>query len=195
MSRPRNTRERILDAARDLLRERGPRAVTVAAVAKQVGVTSPALYKHFSSRRAIVDLLRAEAFARFGAALARPTRRRKPIERLLEVGRRYVTFGLEHPNSYRLLFMSAEEFPPTERELKEPDDAGLQLLMGHIAACQADGALTGEADTFELAVACWAACHGLVSLFLTNGGDARFSRDDYEALCSRALRALLTLAQ
>lgn len=50
-------RDEILTAARSLLRDGGPEAVTLAAVAAELGMTKPALYHYFASKEALVRSL------------------------------------------------------------------------------------------------------------------------------------------
>lgn len=64
MPRPKQTeeqiaamRERILDAALDLLSEQGPEALSIRAIAKQVGVSHMALYTYFENRAALITAL------------------------------------------------------------------------------------------------------------------------------------------
>lgn len=54
---PKLSREAVLDAARSL----PPHEVTLAAVGSRLGVTSPALYRYFPDRAAILEALAAEA--------------------------------------------------------------------------------------------------------------------------------------
>jgi AcrR family transcriptional regulator len=73
-----DTRERIVDAARDLFARRGLEGATIAAIAEHAGVATPTVYATFGSKREIMAALlaRAEAeadrpawFERIGAEL------------------------------------------------------------------------------------------------------------------------------
>jgi TetR/AcrR family transcriptional regulator len=57
-------REEILDAAARLLTREGVAALTIATIAKEVGVTSGALFRHFETRDAILTALAQRAAAR-----------------------------------------------------------------------------------------------------------------------------------
>ena len=86
----------ILAGATELLERSGSEeAVTLRAVARQVGISAPSIYTHFADREAIVEAIVDSAFADFNAAinsaveagsgpLARPTSR---VRRLPEVRR------------------------------------------------------------------------------------------------------------
>jgi AcrR family transcriptional regulator len=60
-----STRDRILDAAESLFARQGFQATTVKQVAERVGVQGPALYKHFSSKRALYEEVLERLFAPF----------------------------------------------------------------------------------------------------------------------------------
>ena len=55
-------RERLVDAARELLVEGGPNAIVVREVARRLGVTAPALYKHVQGRDDLLTLLIAACY-------------------------------------------------------------------------------------------------------------------------------------
>lgn len=59
------TRDLILDAAESLFARQGYSATTIKQVAEQVGVQGPALYKHFSSKRALFEEVLERLFTPF----------------------------------------------------------------------------------------------------------------------------------
>lgn len=56
VARPSDTKQRILDAARELFAQKGVQKTSLQEIADQLGITKPALYYHFASRE---DLVRA----------------------------------------------------------------------------------------------------------------------------------------
>ncbi len=72
MARPAKfSTDQILDAASDLLVHRGPGALTVTAVAEQLGAPSGSIYHRFSSRDVLVASLWLRAVERFHDAIDR----------------------------------------------------------------------------------------------------------------------------
>jgi TetR/AcrR family transcriptional regulator len=67
---PTKTRDLILDAAESLFASQGYPATTVKQVAAKVGVQGPALYKHFTSKRALFEEVLERLFSPFTALLA-----------------------------------------------------------------------------------------------------------------------------
>jgi AcrR family transcriptional regulator len=80
------TRQRLLDEAMRLFRERGYAATSLEQIAEAADVTKGAIYGHFSSKEdLLLSAIEAEPTADFGAAL---TDRSRPLrERLAEFGR------------------------------------------------------------------------------------------------------------
>jgi len=60
-----STQQRIMDQALALFAQRGFDAVTVADIAKAVGIKAPSLYKHFASKQAIFDAILTEMENRY----------------------------------------------------------------------------------------------------------------------------------
>ena len=88
--------ERILKAAQKLWRTRGERGLTLRAVAREAGTTTPTVYKRFRNKQAILNTLAVRIRAELNEYLFR-------AEALEDVGRRYLEFVEQHPYEYRLL--------------------------------------------------------------------------------------------
>ena len=66
------TRQRILEAARALMAERGPESLTVSAVAHAAGINRTTAYQHFRTRDELVAAVTAEVIQEIGARIAEP---------------------------------------------------------------------------------------------------------------------------
>src|SRR5260370_22732837 len=91
--------ERILKAAQRLWRVSGERGLTLRAVAREAGSTTPTVYKRFRNKQAILTPLAVRIRAQLNEHLFGA----KSIE---DVGRRYLQFAEQHPNEYQLLMHS-----------------------------------------------------------------------------------------
>jgi AcrR family transcriptional regulator len=152
----------IVAAAERLLRTQPVEALSLRAVAREVGVTAPALYLHFADRRELVWAVLAHQYGELTAATSAATARyQHPGDRLRAWCVAYCRFGLEQPGHYRAMFESwnAERVDLPLVEL--PGYALLQSLLTAITAC---GTPTDNVD--ELGTLVWAGLHGLVSLRL-----------------------------
>ena len=100
------TERRILKAAARLWRTRGERGLTLRAVAREAGTSTPTVYKRFRDKQALRLALAREFFAQLlEECLSSAT--------LEEAYRRYLRYAEEHPNEYRLLWdLWTEVFRP-----------------------------------------------------------------------------------
>ena len=101
-------RDDILGAACDLLVTGGLDGLSMRKLAKQLGVTAPALYRHYESKETVLVDVVGEAFKVFAQYLHRALEGRTPVERFRLTGRSYLAFALEHPQYYALLHAAHE---------------------------------------------------------------------------------------
>lgn len=182
-------RGEILDAAERLIVRAGDAgAVSIRAIAAAVGVTPPAIYLHFPDKDALVFAVCERRFEQFDATLeAAGATTDDPVESLRRRGRAYVEFGLEHPEAYRVLFMTANG------AASPPDSAGaraFQHLVDSVQRALDSGALR-PVDPLVASMGIWAAVHGLVALLIA---DPDVPMPDHEELldhiCDTQLRGL-----
>jgi len=146
-----------------VLAERGPRGVTFAEVARRLGVTSAALYRHYADPQALLAAAAAESFALFQSVL-RASKAREPYERLRVMASAYLTFALEHPARYELMF--GMHFEPEPEALKAAGEAAFLVLLETLAACRPDAK---PAAVEALGKQVWAVCHGFATLACGEG--------------------------
>jgi AcrR family transcriptional regulator len=168
-------REEILAATQRLLMETGSaEAVSIRAVARAVGVTPPAIYRHFEDKdRLLLEACR-EKFQDLQGALEAAEPEKVPIgERMLVMGRSYIEFGLAHPESYRIMFMT--HFDTSAQPLAEEmmGDPCFRMLLDTVSELIDAGLVRPElAEKGPLHVGglFWASIHGLASLFIAKPG-------------------------
>lgn len=98
--------ERILKAAQRLWKTRGGRALTLRAVAKEAGTTTPTVYKRFRNKQALLSALSARIRQQLNDLLF--TAKTVP-----EIYTLYLSFAEQHPHEYQLLMHSwADVFHP-----------------------------------------------------------------------------------
>ena len=173
-------RGEILAAARSLFLKEGVDRVTIRALCARVGVTAPALYRHFKDKREIIIAICNETF---GKLLERFQRIRAseadPLDALKQMCESYVLFALTHRDEYRLMFLSKDllmlEFAG-EDAIETDEDAIRQGILGplvlrelaeHVALCIQRGILR-PGDPALLTEAIWSCGHGLAALLITH---------------------------
>ncbi len=115
MPRPKQTeeeraamRERILDAAHELLLEQGPEALSTRVIADRLGVSHMVLYTYFENHDALVQALRARLREEREATRAEALRRAETgdvVAVMRDSLARYATTAKEHPALYTFLWV------------------------------------------------------------------------------------------
>jgi AcrR family transcriptional regulator len=163
-------RARILDAARYLFVRKGYEAVTMRDVAARIGYTATALYYHFPDKASLLHELCRFDFLALSDYFKRLGRIADPVERIRKTGQAYVSFGLEYPEHYRLMFMVRHPDPSAEQlriEKGNPDQDAYAFLLKAVKEALAAGRFLPELKDPELiAQTLWASVHGLVALHL-----------------------------
>ena len=98
-----NTRDALISAAARLLDQGGPPAVTLRAVAKAVGLSHNAPYKHFHDKQDLLAAIAARELSRPGlsTAAAAPA---DPVQALRRMAQAYVDWAQHHPERFKLTF-------------------------------------------------------------------------------------------
>lgn len=168
-------RRKILDTARELFCKRGYEAVTMREIAKRIGYTATTIYYHFPDKETLVHALCDEDLLALTAHLKRIGEVKDPIERIRKMGMAYVLFGLEHPQPYRLLFMTAGASHDPERSAVQrgnPEQDAYAFLFRAAREAIAEGRLRSVYHDADLVAQClWAGVHGVTSLHLALGQD------------------------
>ena len=174
-------RERILACACDLYLSQGLDGFSMRKLAKAVGVTAPAIYRHFDGREAVLaDVLREahRTFSRYlYGALGAPT----PLERFTAAGEGYLNFVIEHPRWYGMMHTAPEHLGMEElpEDIEALQSAIHQFWNDRVRECMQAGILKAG-DPEEASVTMWAHAHGLAQLF--HQGCFPMDADDFRAL-------------
>jgi AcrR family transcriptional regulator len=152
-------REALVRAALAEAERGGPEAISIKALAKRLGVSQPAPYRHFADREALLQAVTAEAFRQFNAimreAIDKPSKRTK-LSRFAQAA---LDFGLKRNGIYRLMFASRTmACAPEDSELHKAARETYDLLLGAMEAPPIG--LLHERHALQI----WAALHGVVML-------------------------------
>ena len=154
----------LLETASAMLREDKGWQFTLREVARRAGVSHAAPYKHFSDKASLLLELVLRGFDQLGqevkaAITPRPRSARKEI---LAAAGAYITFGVNNPSLYRLMF-SSDAGDPHVAHLSERALATLGVLQDLLARGQQSGAFKRRPLPGQVA-ACWAHVHGVTML-------------------------------
>jgi len=171
-------RQAVLEAAGRVLARDGLQALTMRAVAREVGVTHMAVHHHYPARRDLLAAFAARGYEQLGVAMldaAKTTGKaagKKPDagRTFREIGVAYVTFAVADPSRFRVMFSSELEELRDEEPLRGAADTAFAVFTDALeafAAQERDAGLAGRpADTRMAATAAWALMHGLSVLLL-----------------------------
>lgn len=183
-------REALVRAALAEAERGGPETISIKALAKRLGVSQPAPYRHFADREALLQAVTAEAFRQFNTimreAIAKPSKRSK-LSRLAQAA---LDFGLRRNGIYRLMFAS-------RTMAGAADDSEL-----HVAARETFVLLVESFEAPKVgllrehhALQIWAALHGVVMLAeqgLLTGKQAQITREQLlDSIVEQTRAALL----
>lgn len=153
--------------ARAHLEQDGAAQLSLRAVARDLGVTAPALYAYVEDKR---ELLAAVATDHFDRLIERfeAVDEADPLDRIRAVSRAYVDHALANPALFRIMF----RYPPTpagEIDAFPPSARAFEVA----AAATADAITAGQLAVQDVTAACmtmWAAVHGVAEVLLMGFG-------------------------
>ncbi|MCT9008652.1 TetR/AcrR family transcriptional regulator [Streptomyces rhizosphaerihabitans] len=207
-------RQEVKTAALRQLAEGGPEALSLNAIAKQLGMTGPALYRYFANRDSLLTDLVIDAYGDLASALSRTAEActEDAVTRLTELGRAYRAWALAEPHRYRLLFRAPlQGYDAQSASLVEASQPAMTVLLDAVSALAEPDARVPEGAAAQFrewqerhgfegvpeAVAArstmlWAHLHGMVALeiegnFTSMGIDPSFL---YEAEVTDFVRSL-----
>jgi AcrR family transcriptional regulator len=156
-------REALVDAGMALLEQRQAEPPGLREVARSVGVSATAVYRHFPDKDALLRAIAARGFARMGEMQLAAGQGLSGEVAFSAIGVAYVRFALDNPAVFRLMFSR-----PKPRDLfglpQDEASTPLRLLREHAAAMTPTG-LPDEARRV-MALQAWALVHGLAVLML-----------------------------
>ncbi len=191
-------KDALIEAARNLIEQRGPQGFSLTEAARLVGVTPAAPYRHFSDREALMGEVARRGFDLFNARLRAAWDGGRPDPRvaLSRMGRAYLDFARQEPGYYRSMFTQAQEPPGGETQGACPPAAAVQSFaaIDEAAAAVLRASRNAGADSGRLALEIWALSHGAATLMLGGYLPAQGGADAY-GLLESGVRALVDGAQ
>ncbi|GCE14043.1 TetR/AcrR family transcriptional regulator [Tengunoibacter tsumagoiensis] len=182
-------KEAILQAARELVIERGPDGISLREIARRIDYSPSGIYEYFGSVHEIIAAVSEEGSALLQAAFTRITVQQPVTERLVELGMAYLAFAEQYPDYFLLIFtrqqtLSEDVGKETQRE------APYDTLRSAVQAGITDGTfiVRPDYDLDLMTYHCWVTVHGMAMLRLTLLKD---SQDDFLTIHRRVLEQLI----
>ena len=160
-------RQALIDAALELVAE-NLESVSLRGVARRVGVSHAAPYRHFADKDALLAAVAEEGFQMLRRALESAVHQAPtdPLKQLQAIGVAYVHFALKHSSHYRVMFgvygtTSAQQ----NLELADAARQAFMVLASAIKTGQQANVIRSE-DPQQLAWTAWSLVHGLAMLVM-----------------------------
>jgi AcrR family transcriptional regulator len=186
-----NLRQCLLDAAIELIKEEGINELSLRQVAKRVGVSHNAPYRHFEDKDALLAAVAVQGFQSLQIAME-AVQQNRPLnsaQRLEAIGIAYVQFALAHPFYYRLMFGDYRCHLSQDPTLAEAAQQSFMVLVNTIREGQVAG-LFRSADPVAMARVAWSLVHGQAMLALDNKLQVS-SQEEFEAFLKFSSQMLL----
>ncbi|QEV21779.1 TetR/AcrR family transcriptional regulator [Streptomyces alboniger] len=170
-------RNALVGAGVALATKGGPQEVVLRAVAREVGVSPTAAYRHFANREDLLHAVRLAALARLAGAMEQEViagkRRRDPVEdavrRLRALGAGYLRFALAEPGLFRMA--CCDTSAQTADFSLVSDSRAFALLTEVIDTLAGHGLIESGSRPYS-EMAAWAPIHGMATLLLDGLLDA-----------------------
>lgn len=186
----------ILDAAVAEARHSGPQGVQVRALAKTVGVSPAAVYRHVPNIEALLAEVSQAARQRLAALLIEErdqtpvgrNRKRNAQNRFRAIGHGYIEFALREPR----LFDTA--FTPCTTEPPRPDyPSPWDVLVEGVEELVDAGVLAAD-DADRAALIAWSGVHGIASILVRQAATNALDLEDaVDTVLDAIMRSLETL--
>ena len=187
---PAAARERLIQAARAELVDRGLAGVSLRGIARRAEVSHAAPKYFFGDRAGLLTAVATQGFDELTEQLRRAAGSRAAD--LGDLGRAYVHFGLSHPALFALMFRP-EELRPDDPELRRAQAESIGALASATATIDVSAQAPDGAPP-AMALISWAFAHGLVALVRDGalrsaggGQDAATLADDLIGVFDRAV--------
>jgi AcrR family transcriptional regulator len=169
-----NLKETLVRVGIRVIEERGEASFTIRELAKMVGVSHAAAYRHFRSKRELLAQIAEEGFhglqASFDKAL-KENAGRSCRARIKALGVCYVRYALEHSGHFRAMFHMELQAHSDLPSLKEAATGAFNTLLDAVTEGIARRELVRR-PARGLAMVAWSAVHGASLLLLDEQIDA-----------------------
>ena len=161
-----NLRQELLEKALEQLKQVGPDKVSLRALAREIGVSQTAPYRHFSDKNALLAALAAQGYHQLTHQTKIATVDcQDAAEKMVRSGLAYILFARQNPELYKLMFGPVIECPLDYPDLSEAGQAAFQVILHICEQGVQSGRFTNQ-DASLLAHSTWAMVHGMASLWI-----------------------------
>jgi AcrR family transcriptional regulator len=158
-------REACVAEAFRIVEEQGVEQLSLREVARRLGISHQAPYRHFASRDHILAEIIARSFEEFAAYLNGRAPHPLPHDDLREMGLHYMTYARLHPLKYRLMFNTPMPDPKSHPRMTSKARHAFAILADRLEQVPLRPLAPSVAPSAKLeALFVWSLLHGLASI-------------------------------
>jgi AcrR family transcriptional regulator len=158
-------RRLILTAAAEVFVEHGYEHFSMRQVAERIGYSATTIYLYFENKDDLLFEVVFDGWQRFSDEfLAAAAATDDPLERLRAMGRVYISFGLNNPAVYGLMFVQRTDFLMHKNLHSEGKPVDLFVVLCDAVQAAIDAGIFPPGDVIGYSDAIWAGVHGIVTL-------------------------------
>jgi AcrR family transcriptional regulator len=187
-------RQSILDAALTVLSAEGYAGTTTARVAQHVGISEPILYRHFSSKRALLRALLDEIITRMLGAFQELIKEETgPVKALRLICHAYPKLSERYQREFRIINQTLVQTddPKTRQMLADHYRAYHAFLEKLIAQSQQSGVFRRD---IPASVGAWHIIQAALGYLMTQNIRPAYSSKDFASLTTAILDGLMKTA-
>lgn len=157
-----DVKEACVQAAREAIAEHGLEKLSLRDVARRVGVSHQAPYKHYPSRDHLLAEVMRRCFEGFATALDARIHHDDPAQDLDALGRQYLRYAAEHPLEYRLMFANHWPEAAEYAEMYAASARAFDILRSVLKRLYGKGVPKAKVDADAMFI--WSCVHGQATL-------------------------------
>ena len=155
-----NLKQELIDCACRLCERDGYTKLSIRSLAKESGVSQTAPYRHFKTKEALYASVATEGFKKLSKAFSIDVSKKITKKHLVEIGCKYIEFGLKNANTYDLMFGTAVGNFADYPELLKSANSSYENLRLSFSKLAND---SDEVIDFKC-ITLWSMVHGLVGI-------------------------------
>ena len=155
-----NLKQELIDCACRLCERDGYTKLSIRSLAKESGVSQTAPYRHFKTKEVLYASVATEGFKKLSKAFHVDANKKITKKHLVEIGCKYIEFGLKNANTYDLMFGTAVGNFADYPELLESANSSYENFRSSFSRLAND---SDEVIAFKC-ITLWSMVHGLVGI-------------------------------
>ena len=187
-----NLAEALVAAAIEIIEERGVEQLSMRELAKRVGVSPGAPFRHFKNKAALMTAIAEQAMARFSASVMEAVGEADaddPIAGLEAIGTGYVDWALNNPVHFQIVSSRVLIDFASSPQLQADNDAIRDLMIQFIEGAQRSGRIPADTSVDAILLAGRGLAYGLARMW----SDGHFPEWHVSGEPAAAMRAAISL--